>query len=118
MECARRTHQRRGAGARAATRISAQPGGDGAASAGTRPGDAQCPRCRSLSAGGVEPGRSRGARVTERRRRVDRAELQAGGGGPMNDDVTRRAWAYLSRVAEPPCPQLAAWVAEVGPVEA
>jgi DNA processing protein len=36
----------------------------------------------------------------------------------MNDDVTRRAWAYLSRVAEPPCPQLVAWVAEVGPVEA
>lgn len=36
----------------------------------------------------------------------------------MTDDLTRRAWAYLSRVAEPPCPQLAAWVAEVGPVEA
>ena len=29
-----------------------------------------------------------------------------------------RAWAYLSRVAEPPCPQLAALVAEVGAVEA
>jgi DNA processing protein len=28
------------------------------------------------------------------------------------------AWAYLSRVAEPPCPPLAALVAEVGPVEA
>jgi DNA processing protein len=29
-----------------------------------------------------------------------------------------RAWAYLSRVAEPPCPQLAALVARVGAVEA
>src|ERR1700758_3585307 len=30
----------------------------------------------------------------------------------------RRAWAYLSRVAEPPCPDLAALTARVGPVEA
>ncbi len=29
-----------------------------------------------------------------------------------------RAWAYLSRVAEPPCPELAALVRSVGPVEA
>lgn len=29
-----------------------------------------------------------------------------------------RAWAYLSRVAEPPCPELAALVRCVGPVEA
>jgi DNA processing protein len=29
-----------------------------------------------------------------------------------------RAWAYLSRVAEPPCPELAALVAQVGVVEA
>lgn len=29
-----------------------------------------------------------------------------------------RAWAYLSRVAEPPCPELAALVAAVGAVEA
>jgi DNA processing protein len=33
-------------------------------------------------------------------------------------DHTQRAWAYLSRVAEPPCPELAALVAQVGPVEA
>lgn len=33
-------------------------------------------------------------------------------------DETRLAWAYLSRVAEPPCPQLAALVEAVGPVEA
>lgn len=33
-------------------------------------------------------------------------------------DQTRRAWAYLSRVAEPPCPGLAEFVARVGPVEA
>ena len=32
------------------------------------------------------------------------------------DDL--RAWAYLSRVAEPPCPELAALVQCVGPVEA
>lgn len=30
----------------------------------------------------------------------------------------RRAWAYLSRVAEPPCPELAALVTRVGPLEA
>jgi DNA processing protein len=34
----------------------------------------------------------------------------------MTDE--RRAWAYLSRVAEPPCPELAALSALVGPVEA
>ncbi|MGV9801957.1 DNA-processing protein DprA [Mycobacterium sp. NPDC003449] len=33
-------------------------------------------------------------------------------------DVERRAWAYLSRVAEPPCPELTALVATLGPVEA
>lgn len=33
-------------------------------------------------------------------------------------DATWRAWAYLSRVAEPPCPELAALVRRVGPVEA
>ena len=35
----------------------------------------------------------------------------------MADD-TARAWAYLSRVAEPPCPELATLVARVGAVEA
>ncbi len=34
------------------------------------------------------------------------------------DDPILRAWAYLSRVAEPPCPELAALVQRVGPVEA
>src|SRR5690349_6224982 len=34
------------------------------------------------------------------------------------DDAVLSAWAYLSRVAEPPCPQLAALVACVGPQEA
>lgn len=34
----------------------------------------------------------------------------------MSDE--RRAWAYLSRVAEPPCSDLAALAARVGPVEA
>lgn len=33
-------------------------------------------------------------------------------------DVTLRAWAYLSRVAEPPCSELAALVNRVGPVDA
>ena len=32
--------------------------------------------------------------------------------------VTQRAWAYLSRVVEPPCAELAALAARVGPVEA
>ena len=31
------------------------------------------------------------------------------------DDTTRRAWAYLSRVAEPPCPRLADFVRDWGP---
>ena len=35
----------------------------------------------------------------------------------MNDPVTR-AVAYLSRVVEPPCPQLSALTARVGPVDA
>ncbi|HEX3545711.1 MAG TPA: DNA-processing protein DprA [Mycobacterium sp.] len=35
----------------------------------------------------------------------------------MTDD-TQLAWAYLSRVAEPPCPELSFLVASVGPVEA
>jgi DNA processing protein len=35
----------------------------------------------------------------------------------MTDDIAR-AWAYLSRVAEPPCPDLVALVANLGPVEA
>jgi DNA processing protein len=35
----------------------------------------------------------------------------------MTDDVWR-AWAYLSRVAEPPCAPLAALVGRVGPIEA
>jgi DNA processing protein len=34
------------------------------------------------------------------------------------DDPAWPAWAYLSRVAEPPCPELAALVQRVGPVEA
>ncbi|MCX2930510.1 DNA-processing protein DprA [Mycobacterium sp. CVI_P3] len=36
----------------------------------------------------------------------------------MTDDVRTLAWAYLSRVAEPPCDEITALVAEVGPVEA
>jgi len=35
-----------------------------------------------------------------------------------DDDLERRAWAYLSRVVEPPCPRLTALVADRGPVEA
>lgn len=34
-----------------------------------------------------------------------------------HDDAERRAWAYLSRVVEPPCRELAALVAVRGPVE-
>ena len=36
----------------------------------------------------------------------------------MTDDRVRRAWAYLSRVAESPCADLSRFVADVGPVEA
>src|SRR6202000_2859730 len=48
------------------------------------------------------------------------AELPATGGAAMTalDEPESLAWAYLSRVVEPPCPQLAALVQSVGPVEA
>lgn len=36
----------------------------------------------------------------------------------MSELQRRRAWAYLSRVAEAPCAELAALIAQVGPVEA
>jgi DNA processing protein len=36
----------------------------------------------------------------------------------MSTETTLRAWAYLSRVAEPPCPELAALVKRVGPMDA
>lgn len=36
----------------------------------------------------------------------------------MSDERRLRSWAYLSRVAEPPCAELAELVARVGPVEA
>jgi DNA processing protein len=36
----------------------------------------------------------------------------------MADEQTRRAWAYLSRVTEPPCPALTEYVGVHGPVEA
>jgi DNA processing protein len=36
----------------------------------------------------------------------------------VTDEVRLLAWAYLSRVAEPPCDEIAALVGEVGPVEA
>jgi DNA processing protein len=36
----------------------------------------------------------------------------------VSDDVRTLAWAYLSRVAEPPCDEIAALVGELGPVEA
>ena len=44
-------------------------------------------------------------------------ELPGRGRCAMTDD-TRLALAYLSRVAEPPCPELAILVRRVGPVEA
>ncbi len=40
------------------------------------------------------------------------------GGARMTDETVRRAWAYLSRVAESPCADLSTFVADVGPVEA
>ena len=36
----------------------------------------------------------------------------------LTDDETRRGWAYLSRVAEPPCPELSTLPTHNGPVEA
>ena len=44
-------------------------------------------------------------------------ELPTEWGSAMTDQL-RRAWAYLSRVAEPPCPELRALVRRVGPVGA
>lgn len=36
----------------------------------------------------------------------------------MRAEEVQRAWAFLSRVAEPPCVELARWVAKTGPEEA
>src|SRR6202040_2160045 len=60
------------------------------------------------------PGRSH---ITRTRRGSRRTELPPAGGRAMTDP-TLRAWAYLSRVVEPPCAELAALVHRVGPVEA
>lgn len=47
---------------------------------------------------------------------ADGAARNSGGG--LADDEIARAWAYLSRVAEPPCPALTDLVLRCGPVEA
>ena len=36
----------------------------------------------------------------------------------MSDEQRLRAWAYLSRVAEAPCAELAELITQVGPVDA
>ena len=51
------------------------------------------------------------------RRSQHSTELSGRGRCTMTDD-TRLALAYLSRVAEPPCPELATLVRRVGPVGA
>ena len=69
------------------------------------------------TAGRVDAVRPRGPDVAGVGRRHHGAELSTGRGCAMTDDLAR-AWAYLSRVAEPPCPELRALVRRVGPVEA
>ena len=83
----------------------------------SRPRRAQHPRRRPHIAGRVDVGRSRRADLTRGRAGRHGAEFPPGRGCAMTDPVMR-AVAYLSRVVEPPCPQLAALVARVGPVEA
>src|SRR6202012_834466 len=62
-------------------------------------------------------GRSGRSHLTRTRRGSHRTELPPTRRLAMTD-ATLRAWAYLSRVIEPPCAELGALVRRVGPVEA
>src|SRR5947209_8132342 len=90
---------------------------NGAAADGAGSRAAQYPRARQDTSGRVDVERPGRAHLSGARRGGHRAELPSAGDIPMND-ATQRAWAYLSRVVEPPCAELAALVARVGPVEA
>ena len=62
-------------------------------------------------------GRLGGTSIAGVRGRHHGVEFPTGRSAPMTDEIAR-AWAYLSRVAEPPCPELRALARRVGPVEA
>ena len=112
----RRADQRRNFRPAVAPAIPASPRRDGTAATrvgqraaehqGSGPGDE----------GRVDRLRPRGPRASQRRGRDHRDGISSDGSRTMTGE--RRAWAYLSRVAEPPCRDLAALAARVGAVEA
>src|SRR6478609_4397229 len=110
-------HQCRSQRCAAAAQVSTRSGGDAAAADRPRSWRAQHPRRRPHVAGRVDAGRSRRADLPRGRAGRHGAEFPPGWRCAMTD-IVMRAVAYLSRVVEPPCPQLAALVACVGPVEA
>lgn len=109
--------QRRSQRAAVAPQVSAQQRRDAPVAHRAGPRATQHPRCGSHLAGGLEFGRLGRSHIARHRRGRRRPELPANRSTTMIDP-TARAWAYLSRVAEPPCAQLAALVRCVGPVEA
>src|ERR1700752_2901934 len=108
-------HQCRGQRCTAETTVSTQHRGDGAAAQRHRPRRAESSRPGPLFEGRLDPCRPCGPDVARARGSEVGAQLSA---GRTMTDQTRIAWAYLSRVAEPPCPELAALVDQKGPVEA
>ncbi|MDT4936498.1 MAG: processing protein [Pseudonocardiales bacterium] len=56
--------------------------------------------------------------TTDERSREEKIDTDERSREETIDTAELHAWAYLSRVVEPPCPELAALVDDVGPVEA
>ncbi len=94
--------QRRSQRAAVAPQVSAQQRRDAPVAHRAGPRATQHPRCGSHLAGGLEFGRLGRSHIARHRRGRRRPELPANRSTTMIDP-TARAWAYLSRVAEPPC---------------
>ncbi len=114
---ARFPNQRRGEWNTATTPVPPGQHGDGAAADGAGSRAAEHPWARQDAPGRVDTERPGRPQLAGARRGGHCTEFPPTGGIPMTD-TTQRAWAYLSRVVEPPCAELAALVARVGPVEA
>src|SRR6201999_2356236 len=121
LATARVRYQCRSERAVAAPKVPARQRRDGPAAKGAGSRFAQYPGRGSHTAGRVEPDRPGGTGFARSRRGCDRAQFPAAGSPAMTTalgDPALRAWAYLSRVAEPPCAELAELVRQVGPAEA
>ncbi len=117
MAAARHPHQRRSAWCAAAQGIPTPGRSDETAEQCAGPETDQHARRRPHSAGRLDVERPCGSNVSGVGGRHHRTELSAERGRAMTDRISL-AWAYLSRVAEPPCPELRALAMRVGPVEA